>query len=334
MPPKVAKTKKRDFVNSRYVLLTYSQCGELSPDRVVDCLSGLAGKCIVGREHHQDGGLHLHVFCDFGRKFRCRRADVFDVDGKHPNVVPSYGTPEKGWDYACKDGDVVGGDLGRPARPSRGDLDGESDSLWCRITEAKDRDQFWELVHQYDPRAAVTSFPAISKYCDWKFAYHPPVYESPAGATYLGAESDGRAAWVRQALIGSDRDGRRVKSLVLYGRSQTGKTTWARSLGVHIYVLGLVSGKICGEAPDVDYAVFDDIRGGIKFFHSYKEWLGCQAYVTVKELYKEPRQLPWNKPSIWCSNVDPRLELLQVDIDWMEENVTFIEIEDKIVEFN
>jgi len=330
MPPK----KSRDFVSSRYVLLTYSQCGNLDPFGVMDHLSGLAGECIIGREYHEDGGIHLHVFCDFGRRFRSRRVDVFDVGGHHPNVVPSYGTPEKGYDYACKDGEVVCGGLGRPTVPTRGNLDGESDSLWTRITEATTRDEFWELVHQYDPKAAVTSFPAIQKYCDWKFQYHPPDYESPSNATYTSGEYDGRADWLRQANLGSDRHGLRVKSLVLYGPSQTGKTTWARSLGKHIYVLGLVSGRICSEAPDVDYAVFDDIRGGIKFFHSYKEWLGCQAYVTVKELYKEPKQLPWNKPSIWCSNMDPRLEMLQVDIDWMEENVTFIEITDKIVQFD
>lgn len=330
MPP---KNKSRDFVNSRYVLLTYAQCGDLDPFGVMDHISGLAGECIVGREHHEDGGFHLHVFIDFGRKFRSRRVDVFDVVGKHPNVVPSYGTPEKGYDYAIKDGDVQCGGLGRPTPPTRGNLDGETDSLWARITEAKTRDEFWELVHQYDPRAAVTSFPAISKYADWKFAYHAPEYESPTNAIYTSGEDDGRDDWVRQAGIGSDRHGGRVKSLVLYGRSLTGKTTWARSLGKHIYVLGLVSGKICSTAPDVDYAVFDDIRGGIKFFHAYKEWLGCQAYVTVKELYREPRQLPWGKPSIWCSNTDPRNEMLQSEVDWMDQNVIFIEVEESLVTF-
>ena len=167
-----------------------------------------------------------------------------------------------------------------------------------------------------------------------KFAYHPPVYESPAGATYTTGEFDGRDDWVRQAALGSGGSGARVKSLVLYGPSQTGKTTWARSLGNHVYVLGLVSGKICSEAPNVDYAVFDDIRGGIKFFHAFKEWLGCQAYVTVKELYKEPKQLPWGKPSIWCANADPRMDMSQVDHDWMMENCVFIEVTDKIVHFD
>ena len=43
------------------------------------------------------------------------------------------------------------------------------------------------------------------------------------------------------------------------------------------------------KAPDVDYAVFDDIRGGMKFFPSFKEWLGAQMWITVKRLYREPK---------------------------------------------
>lgn len=121
-----------------------------------------------------------------------------------------------------------------------------------------------------------------------------------------------------------------MKSLCLYGESQTGKTLWARSHGPHIYCIGLVSGKECAKALDVDYAVFDDIRGGMKFFHAYKEWLGCQAYVTVKELYKEARAVEWKKPSVWLSNSDPRLDMMQVDIDWMEKNCIFVECNEPI----
>nr|UTM74950.1 replication-associated protein [Tick-associated circular DNA virus] len=326
--------KSPDFVNGRYVLLTYAQCGNLDPFGVMEHISSLAGECIVGREHHEDGGIHLHVFCDFGRKFRSRRVDVFDVGGKHPNVSKSYGTPEKGYDYAIKDGDVVCGGLGRPSRPTRGDLDGETDSLWHQIAEAKTRDQFWELVHLYDPRAAITSFPAIAKYADWKFAYQPPVYESPANAQFVGQESDGRDDWLLEVGIGAERSGARVRSLVLFGPSKTGKTTWARSLGEHIYVLGLVGGKECSRAPDVDYAVFDDIRGGIKFFPAFKEWLGGQASVTVKELYREPRLLPWGKPCIWCANKDPRLEMDPVDQEWMNANCLFVEITEEVVTFH
>lgn len=113
---------------------------------------------------------------------------------------------------------------------------------------------------------------------------------------------------------------------MLYGPSRTGKTLWARSLGRHIYCIGLVSGDEQIKAPDVDYAVYDDIRGGMKFFHSFKEWMGAQAYVTVKRLYKEPKLVRWGKPSIWLSNTDPRLDMDPSDASWMEDNAVFIDI--------
>ena len=66
--------------HARYALLTYAQCGDLCPFTIVDLLSTMGAECIIGREHHQDGGIHLHVFVDFGRKYRSRRADTFDVE--------------------------------------------------------------------------------------------------------------------------------------------------------------------------------------------------------------------------------------------------------------
>lgn len=123
-------------------------------------------------------------------------------------------------------------------------------------------------------------------------------------------------------------------SLVLYGPSRTGKTLWARSLGRHIYCIGLVSGDEQIKAPDVDYAVYDDIRGGMKFFHSFKEWMGAQAYVTVKRLYKEPKLVRWGKPSIWLSNTDPRLDMDPSDASWMEDNAVFIDISNPIFHAN
>lgn len=124
---------------------------------------------------------------------------------------------------------------------------------------------------------------------------------------------------------------------------------WARSLGPHIYCVGLVSGDECLRVGTVEYAVFDDIRGGIKFFPSFKEWLGAQAWVTVKCLYREPKLVPWGKPTIWLSNKDPRDDMYeegpkgerkfskgwgQEDIDWMNENCIFINVDSPIFRAN
>jgi len=123
-------------------------------------------------------------------------------------------------------------------------------------------------------------------------------------------------------------------SLVLYGPSRTGKTLWARSLGKHLYCLGLVSGEECERAPVVDYAVFDDIRGGIKFFHAFKEWMGAQQFVTVKRLYRDPKLTEWGKPAVWIANEDPRLCMDATDVSWLNDNCIFVEITDPIFRAN
>lgn len=193
--------------NSRYVLLTYSQCGDLDPFGVMDHISTLGAECIVGRESHADGGLHLHVFCDFGRKFRSRDAALFDVGGHHPNVVPSRGTPGKGFDYAIKDGDVVCGGLGRPqgsdAVEHGGVRTGSSQAKWATITGAESVEEFWRLLHELDPKAAACSFPSLTKYCDWKFRPDPAVYEHPADIAFIQGDLDGRDEWLAQSGIGT-----------------------------------------------------------------------------------------------------------------------------------
>lgn len=187
--------------NGRYFLITYAQCGSLDPFLVVDKLSSLGAECIIGRELHEDGGLHLHCFADFGRKFRSRKADVFDVDGRHPNIEASRGTPEKGYDYAIKDGDVVAGGLQRPEPQSRNGA-GSTFEKWSVITSAENREEFWRLVHELDPKSAACSFTQLCKYADSKFAEVPPEYEHPRGISFIPGDVDGRDDWLRESGIG------------------------------------------------------------------------------------------------------------------------------------
>lgn len=185
--------------NARYFLITYAQCGDLSEWSVLDRFVSLGAECIIGREHHADLGLHLHVFADFGRKFRSRKTDVFDVDGRHANIQPSKGTPEKGYDYAIKDGDIVAGGL---ARPSGRAGSGKTFDLWSEIAGAEDREEFWRLVEELDPKSMCCSFGQLQKFADWRFAEVPPVYESPRGFEFVGGDVDGRDDWLASTGIG------------------------------------------------------------------------------------------------------------------------------------
>jgi hypothetical protein len=186
------------YCNARYFLITYPQCGNLSEWAVLDRFTQLGAECIIARELHANLGLHLHVFADFGSKFRSRKNDIFDVDGRHANISPSRRNPGEGYDYAIKDGDVVAGGLERP----RGVSGRTASDTWTEITGAENRDEFFRLVEELDPKSMCCSFTQLSKYADWRYAELPTEYESPGGIEFVSGDVDGRDAWVQANGIG------------------------------------------------------------------------------------------------------------------------------------
>lgn len=163
-------------IQSRYVLLTYAQCGDLDPFRIVDVIASVGGECIIGRELHDNGGIHLHAFCDFGRKFRSRVTAIFDVDGRHPNISASRGNPGEGYDYAIKDGDICAGGLERPTNDEAGQSGGAD---WSGLVSIDDEDEFWDTVKADHPRVLLVNFPSLKQYAAWRFVVREEEYRSP-----------------------------------------------------------------------------------------------------------------------------------------------------------
>jgi len=123
----------------------------------------------------------------------------------------------------------------------------------------------------------------------------------------------------------------RLKSLILWGPSRMGKTIWARSLGAHAYFGGLYS--LSEPTEGVKYAVFDDLQGGLDYFHAYKFWLGCQKEFYATDKYKGKQLIKWGKPSIYIANNDPRNDK-SCDKEWLEANCDFIYISNPIFHAN
>ena len=184
---------------AKYGLLTYPQCGDLDPWKVNDHLGQLGAECIIGREDHVDGGVHLHAFFMFESRFESRDVRVFDVDGHHPNIVRGYSTPEKGFGYATKDGDVVAGGLGCPT--SRASVSAAG-SKWDRAILAETREEFFAIVAEVDPRALCCSFGSLRAYADWKYRPTIDPYVSPDGISFDTSEVPGLDNWVQRNLVG------------------------------------------------------------------------------------------------------------------------------------
>jgi len=126
--------------------------------------------------------------------------------------------------------------------------------------------------------------------------------------------------------------------LVIWGEPHTGKTKWARSLGTHGYWNGKNGAAQQRDIlKDIEYAIFDDIAGGIKYFPDFKGWLGAQEEITLKKMYHGESNVEWGKPSIWVSNHDIRKQILnlremddeerQALIDWVEASCIIVHID-------
>nr|QXN75629.1 MAG: replication associated protein [Genomoviridae sp.] len=312
-------------LQARYVLLTYSQCGDLDPWLVCERLATLHAECLIGRETHRDGGFHLHAFVDFGKKVDLRDSRLFDIGDQHPNIAPCGRTPQKMLDYAVKDGDIVAGGLPLIL----GDEVSSADTLWHRIANAATVDEFWDLVRELAPRALLCNHQSLRAYAEWH--YRPPtlVYQHPRELRICADRLPELDEWVRESLSGA---GGRPRSLILWGESKLGKTIWARSLGKHIYCcMQFNVDDVKADLQEAQYAIFDDIQGNFQFFPSYKGWLGAQHQFTVTDKYKGKTTINWGRPSIWLSNDDPE-EVGHVDLNWLRKNCVIVKITESIVE--
>nr|QVW56552.2 MAG: replication-associated protein [Gemygorvirus] len=303
---------------SRYALITYAQCGELDPWVVSDFLSQVPAECIIGRELHADGGVHLHAFVDFGERFFTSDPRRFDVDGRHPNIQPCGRTPGKMYDYAIKDGDVVAGGLERPGAE---DVAGAG-SVWDRIVDAETADEFWELVRALAPRVLLSNFNSLRSYVEWKYKPVVAEYFTPPGIVFDLSGVEELGEFVRESMSGNVIG--RPKSLIIYGETRLGKTLWARSLGPHIYCcLQFNVDDVRAGLDDAKYAVFDDMQGGFKFFPSYKGWLGAQSQFTVTDKFRHKTTIQWGRPTIWLTNESP---FQDVDTEWIMGNCFIVHL--------
>ncbi|UOK20985.1 replication associated protein [Chifec genomovirus UA13_100] len=321
--------------NRRYVLLTYSQAGsDFDYWSIVELLSGYGAECIIGRELHADGGTHFHVFVDFGRLFSTRKTDVFDVGGHHPNILPVWKTPGEAFDYAAKDGDIVAGGLQRPGT----DCDYDIENFWACAGASQSSEEFLNFLDQLAPRDLMRGFIQFRAYADWKWAVAPERYVDPPGVVFDTGHAEQLSEWLSQAKLGSGPGRVRRKSLMLWGPTQYGKTTWARSLGNHIFFGSQFSGKLALDGiQDAEYAVFDDWKGGMKALPGYKDWFGCQWQISVRKLHHDAKLITWGRPIIWLCNKDPRLMHVatdDVDWEWMDDNVIFVEIARPLATFH
>lgn len=168
----------------QYCLVTYPRTPpEFDPWEISDGFTRFEAESIVARETHADGGLHYHAYVDFGTKRDIRDAGrKFNFPGTGCNIIPhdkTRGSPAGGYDYACKDGDIVAGGLSRESLPGVGNTIQSDKWIGCR--NATTREEFLQEFGRVDFAKLCCSFGQISKYLDWRFRPVRAPYANPPG---------------------------------------------------------------------------------------------------------------------------------------------------------
>ena len=122
------------------------------------------------------------------------------------------------------------------------------------------------------------------------------------------------------ATLGSPK-----KSLILWGRSRTGKTEWARCLGKHWYMNFLWDAGVFD--CNVLYGVLDNMTFGD--FPFFKQLMGGQICFDSSPR----RRLFWGKPCIWLCNENPKTWRADGDMmRWVLENCEIDQVENNLYE--
>jgi hypothetical protein len=136
--------------------------------------------------------------------------------------------------------------------------------------DASSREDFFSKIKQADPKNYVLQYEHLEYYADKHFAQ--PVQEYTPQFTDFLRVPEAMKNWALTELPKSDRP----KTLVIWGPSRTGKTSWARSLGNHTY-LGY-TWSVKQLRMDCKYVVVDDID----ITNSFKLWQPFLGELTLK----------------------------------------------------
>lgn len=156
----------------------------------------------LGRERHQDGGVHYHMYIGFDEVVHINRPNLFDYFGAHGNIKSVRRTPRTVYDYCGKDGDVryERGDPPESLSRSRG----ENGEKWHTICDAPDKDTFLSLCRQLAPKDWLLSNSRILEYANTYYPEVPSPYEGPPIIAEMERYPE-LERWLEQARIGDDR---------------------------------------------------------------------------------------------------------------------------------
>ncbi|CUA78538.1 hypothetical protein RSOLAG22IIIB_07146 [Rhizoctonia solani] len=200
--------------------------------------------------------------------------------------------------------------------------------------EAKDKEGFFKRLKERQPWDLAMGFNSLKAFAKHHYQDASALPSGVCAPKKLSKDTVGlpieAEEWVRLNLLECDPESDRGKILVLWGKSNTGKLAYARSLGFHISCCGSLNLDQLSNDPRVQYAVLDNM-----------EWEKVSLKMWVQEdfkfwtSYRSQKHFKWGRSAIICSNAKP-LVFKDVDYstvdgrDWIDTNVTYVYIGDKL----
>lgn len=243
-----SSSKKSFRVNTTQLFFTYSQCDK-TPEQILEFIKSKVGvkNYIVAQEQHKDGGKHIHAYILLEKKINCRDCKYFDFDGFHPSFegCRSWTKVVK---YVTKDGKYI---------------------------TNYDQETINKLISQ-NTKSGEIHLQARNLARDGKWKEGLELLENPKTARDLSMHGDAIERNLRSLkkqkteprysldLFKVNFEWDRTKTLVLWGPTNTGKTSLAKALlpnALFVRHKDALKEYKCGEYEGI---IFDDM--------SFKHW--------------------------------------------------------------
>lgn len=282
--------------SAKNIFLTYSHCS-LSKEEALSQLLAISlasnKKFIrVARELHDDGQPHLHILLQLEGKVQITNQRLFDLCHVssslqfHPNIQIARSSSDIKA-YIEKDGDYT--DCGKfqiDGRSSRGGPVNLAE-VYADTLKAGSVVESLQIIREKDPENFFLQYHNLRANAERLFA--PPIFDFKSKwGSYSFVVSTRISQWLLDNFVVNDAARLNVNniytlrtnidrpvSLILEGPSQVGKTSWARSVGLHNYICGHIDFNANVFRNDVIYNVIDDVLPQYLRLKHWKELIGA-----------------------------------------------------------
>lgn len=151
----------RNFqLKAYHVLLTYSQADRIETSESLleflqSKLPGVSWR--IGRERHQDGGVHYHAFgCRKTTQIRINSWSFLDFRGVHPNILKVGRTPVNAFRYAGKDDDFIDAEIDTEPFPT--DEESVEKPNYSKALDCATGKDFLDYIQCHFPRDFILNY--------------------------------------------------------------------------------------------------------------------------------------------------------------------------------